>query len=129
MKYLQVYLVMMFFYVILDISWVGFIAKSFYYVRLQHLLSPNVNWIAVILFYFIFISGLLAFVVNPFYKETTFIYILYAAAFGLTTYSTFNLVNLALLNNWSIIVTIVDCCWGMFISTVVCLAGRWALIL
>ena len=49
--------------------------------------------------------------------------------FGLVTYATYDLTNLATVKNWPWIVTVVDLVWGALLSTSVsCIAyfaGRW----
>jgi uncharacterized membrane protein len=54
-----------------------------------------------------------------------------AALFGLITYATYDLTNLATIKDWPIIVTVVDMIWGTVLSTLVGLAGffitRWLL--
>jgi len=54
-----------------------------------------------------------------------------AALFGLITYATYDLTNLATIKDWPIIVTVVDMIWGTVLSTLVSLASffiaRWLL--
>jgi uncharacterized membrane protein len=45
------------------------------------------------------------------------------AFFGLVTYATYDLTNLATLKGWPLGVTIVDIAWGMTLCTVVAAAG------
>ena len=46
-----------------------------------------------------------------------------AALFGLITYATYDLTNLATVKDWPMIITIIDLVWGMMLTTVVSLAG------
>ena len=52
-----------------------------------------------------------------------------AALFGLITYATYDLTNLATVKDWPLVITIVDLIWGMVLTTIVSLAGflfgRW----
>jgi uncharacterized membrane protein len=50
---------------IIDLLWLGVIAKHFYRDNLAHLLSPTVNWPAALSFYLIYIAGILYFAVAP----------------------------------------------------------------
>ena len=50
---------------VIDIIWLGVVAKSFYQKNLKYILSPNVNWTAAIIFYLIYIAGILFFAVLP----------------------------------------------------------------
>ncbi len=49
----------------MDLLWLGVIARDFYRDNLGHLLAPEVNWPAAILFYLLFILGILYFAVVP----------------------------------------------------------------
>ena len=49
----------------IDMAWLGLIAKNLYAKQIGGLLKENVNWIAAIIFYLIFIAGLVLFVILP----------------------------------------------------------------
>jgi uncharacterized membrane protein len=55
--------------------------------------------------------------------------ILRAALFGLVTYATYDLTNLATVKDWPLLITIVDLAWGSVLSIAVScvgfLAGKW----
>ncbi|MES2286057.1 MAG: DUF2177 family protein [Bacteroidota bacterium] len=109
-------------FIAFDITWVGFLAKDFYRDQIGFLMKPNINWLATILFYFLFITGLVLFVIQPALEKHSWAHALvFGALFGLITYGTFDLTNLALLKNWPVLVTIVDLIWGMFLSALVSL--------
>jgi len=93
----------------IDMLWLGFIAKNFYQTRLQHLLSPEVNWPAAFSFYFIYIAGILFFAVRPGLEAASLgKACLYGALFGFFTYATYDLTNLATLREWPMAVVVVD---------------------
>ena len=50
---------------LIDMIWLGFAARNFYKEQLHSLLNPQVNWTAALLFYFIYIAGILFFAVRP----------------------------------------------------------------
>ena len=80
-------------------------------------MAKNINWTAAIIFYMIFVGGILFFVVNPAIEKNSLSYALLAgAAFGFITYATYDLTNLATLENWPLFITIVDLIWGSFLS-------------
>ena len=111
-------------------TWVGLVARPFYQNHLGFLLSPNLNWPPVILFYLLFIVGLLVFVIIPGQQSGSLQNTLVLAAFfGLVTYATYDLINLATIKDWPIMVTMVDLIWGMFVSTLVSYVsftiGKW----
>lgn len=104
----------------IDLIWLTLIAKNFYAKHIGILLRPDVNWTAAIIFYLLFIVGLVLFVIKPSIDMQSWKNALtMGALFGLITYATFDLTNLALLKNWSLLVTIVDLCWGAFIAATV----------
>jgi uncharacterized membrane protein len=104
----------------IDLFWLGIIAKNLYAKHLGYLMSPKVNWAAAVLFYLLFILGLLVFVIEPaLIKQNLTELILTAALFGLVTYATYDLTNLATLKDWPLLITIVDLSWGMSLSVLV----------
>lgn len=104
----------------IDLVWLGVIAKNLYAKHLGYLMAPSVNWIAAVLFYLLFILGLLVFVVEPaLVKQNLAELILMAALFGLVTYATYDLTNLATVKDWPVIITLIDLAWGMSLSVLV----------
>jgi uncharacterized membrane protein len=50
---------------VIDIVWLGVIARGFYRRQLGFILSPDVNWVAAVTFYLIYIAGIIFFAVRP----------------------------------------------------------------
>lgn len=101
----------------IDAIWLGLVAKQFYGKYLGHLLSPTPNFVAAGIFYLLFIVGILVFAVIPGLKQQSISQaILLGALFGLITYATYDLTNLATLKNWPVLVTAVDLIWGTVLS-------------
>jgi len=97
----------------IDMVWLGLVAKGFYRRHLGAMLSPKVNWPAAILFYLLFIAGLVVFVIKPvLLKGGTLEAAVLGAFLGLICYATYDLTNLATLKNWPLVVTVVDLVWG-----------------
>ena len=114
---IKIYLITLPVFFAIDMIWLGFIAKNFYREHIGQLLTPNVNWTAAIIFYLLFILGLVVFVISPAIEKQSWVYALaFGAFFGLITYATYDLTNLATLKDWSLTVTIVDLLWGMVLS-------------
>jgi len=114
------YLIALVFFLIIDLVWLGVIAKNLYQKEIGALLLDNPNWVAAIIFYLLFLVGLVYFVINPAIVNEDFTKLLISAAFfGFITYATYDLTNLATLDGWSIKITIIDLIWGTFLSTVV----------
>jgi uncharacterized membrane protein len=117
---------------IVDLLWLGVVAKGFYQKNLNHLLSPLVNWPAAIIFYLLFIAGILIFAVVPAVEKSSLRYaVVYGALFGFFTYMTYELTNLALLKDWPLNIVFVDIIWGVVlcttVSTISYILARWLL--
>ncbi len=98
---------------LIDMVWLGLVAKGFYRKHLGAFLSPQVRWGAAILFYLLFIAGLLVFVVSPaLIRGLPLQALLFGALFGLICYATYDLSNMATLKGWPLVVTVVDLVWG-----------------
>ncbi len=104
----------------IDMVWLGLIAKNFYKNQIGYLMTPNINWTAAILFYLLFIVGLVLFVIAPAVEKHSWTHaLLFGALFGLITYATYDLTNLATLKEWPLLVTVVDLVWGTTLGALV----------
>jgi uncharacterized membrane protein len=117
-------------FLVVDLVWLSLVARKFYQKHLGFIMSPSPNWLAAILFYLLFVIGLLVFVVLPGLETGSLQFtLLRAALFGLVTYATYDLTNLATVKNWPTLITIVDLGWGTALSVIVSLfsflVGRW----
>lgn len=102
----------------IDLVWLGFVAKNIYSKYLGYLMAPNVNWLAAMVFYVIFIIGILYFVIAPSLVDRDFTQlVIRAMLFGFITYATYDLTNLATVRDWPITITIIDLIWGTTLST------------
>ena len=102
----------------IDLVWLGFVAKNIYSKYLGYLMAPNVNWLAALVFYVIFIIGILYFVIAPSLVDRDFTQlVIRAMLFGFITYATYDLTNLATVRDWPITITIIDLIWGTSLST------------
>lgn len=102
---------------VIDMIWLVLVAKNFYQQQIGFLMKPDVNWLAAIIFYLLFIVGLVVFVISPAVEKNSWIHaLLYGAFFGLITYATYDLTNLATLKDWPVLVTVVDLIWGTVLA-------------
>lgn len=128
--YVKLYLCTLVAFFAIDMIWLGFVARGFYQKHLGFLLRPTPNWTAAIVFYLLFILGLLVFVVVPSLQAGSAKKVLILGVlFGLITYATYDLTNMATIKDWPWIVTVVDLCWGGVLAASVSylgfLAGKW----
>lgn len=125
--YVKVYIASVLGFFIIDMVWLGLLAKSFYKKHLGFLLSPSPNWTAATIFYLLFVAGLVIFVVVPAIRSGSFSGVLLKGAlFGLITYATYDLTNLATIRDWPLVVTVVDMLWGILLSALVGSIGYFA---
>jgi len=104
----------------IDLVWLAVVAKGFYRQHLGHLLAPQVNWAAAILFYLVFIAGIVFFAVRPALETHSAMRALaYGAFFGFLAYATYDLTNQATIRDWPLVVTVVDLVWGSALSATV----------
>lgn len=117
LKLLFLYLLTIPVFFLIDILWLGVFAKDFYREQLSGFLAEKTNWPAAMVFYLLFIVGILYFAVYPALVDNNFSKaILNGALFGLFTYGTFDLTNYALLKDWPFKVVWIDILWGMFLT-------------
>lgn len=117
-------------FLVIDMVWLAWLARGFYQEQLGFLLSPRPNWTAAAIFYLIFVAGLVVFVISPSLQAGSARKVLILGAFfGLVTYATYDLTNMATVKDWPLKVTLVDLCWGMFVAASTgylgFLSGRW----
>lgn len=128
--FIKIFLVAFVVFFAIDIIWLGLVAKNLYKKYLGFIMAPQVNWIAAVIFYIVFIIGLSFFVIEPALTKQSLSYALLAGLFfGFITYATYDLTNLATLKDWPITITIIDLVWGSFlggaVSTITYLILRW----
>ena len=127
---LKLYVVTLSVFFAIDMVWLGLVARTFYRKYLGFLMAPKPNWTAAILFYLLFVVGVLVFAVVPGLQSNSLkTTLLRAALFGLIAYATYDLTNLATVKNWPVLVTVVDMIWGTVLSVAVScvgfMAGKW----
>jgi uncharacterized membrane protein len=123
------YLITLAIFFALDMVWLTVVAKAFYRKRLGYLMAPKVVWPAAVLFYLLFIAGLVVFAVRPGLAAGAPIKALLLGAFlGLVAYATYDLTNQATVKDWPALVTVIDLVWGTTLGGLVAglsaLAGR-----
>lgn len=113
MTILKTYFVSFVVFFLIDMLWLTLIARKLYQKELGFLLSDRPNWIAAVLFYLVFLVGVVFFVVQPALDKGSWKYALFAGMlFGFITYATYDLTNLATIKNWPVKITVIDLIWG-----------------
>lgn len=63
--FIKLYMIALPVFFAIDMVWLGLVAKNFYHTQIGTLMNPDINRIAAIIFYLIFIAGLVTFVITP----------------------------------------------------------------
>jgi len=128
LQFVYLYLLTIPVFFVIDMVWLGFVARGFYQDQIGHLMGP-INWPAAVTFYLIYIVGIIIFAVAPALDAQSLSKaIMLGALFGFFTYATYDFTNLATLKDWPLTVVLVDVAWGAVLSgsvaTVSYLIGR-----
>ncbi len=117
-------------FLVMDLVWLGVVARNFYRAELGPLMADTINWPAGLAFYALFIAGLVVFVIHPALAagsvKQAFVM---GALFGLVAYATYDLTNLAVMRGFPWRMALVDMTWGAVATSVsaavaVAVAGR-----
>ena len=101
---------------LIDMTWLGFVAQRVYQSQIGFLLGP-VNWPAAIIFYLLYIVGIIIFAVTPaIHGQSWTTALLYGALFGFFAYGTYDLTNLATVKDWPLMITLIDMTWGVVLT-------------
>lgn len=117
---------------LLDFLWLGFVAKNLYYGEMGKVLLEKPNMLPAMLFYAIYVIGVIVFVIDPALAKGSLAYAtVYGALFGLVAYATYDLTSLSVIKGFSTKVVIIDLLWGIALTTVVSttaflVVSKWA---
>lgn len=103
-------------FVVIDAIWLSNMG-GWYRRMMGDLLLPEFRLMPAMVFYFLFLAGLIIFAVAPALtsgKLTTAL--LYGALFGFFTYVTYDLTNQSTLTHWPLQLVVVDIAWGTVLS-------------
>ena len=123
MHFIKLLLISLVAFIPLDLIWLGYVGRPIYVKYLGHHMRENPDWQAAIIFYFIFLAGLVFFVVQPSLNDSFSKMLTKAAFFGLITYGTYELTNRAVINDWPWPIVWIDICWGIVLCMLVASAS------
>jgi uncharacterized membrane protein len=111
-------------FVALDAVWLAVVANAFFKSQIGPLLRAQPDLAVAAVFYLIYTVGLIILVVAPALRDRSAKSAAWKGALlGLTAYATFDLTNLAIIQGWTLAVTLVDVTWGAVVSAVASLVG------
>jgi uncharacterized membrane protein len=119
-NYILTFIISLVVFFLIDMVWLGWVAKDFYAKQLKGKLKSPPNWTVAIGFYMLFMVGLNYFVVIPALLEGSLVKAAVSGfLFGLMTYATYDLTNYATLKNWPRKIVVVDMVWGSVLAMTV----------
>ncbi|MDD2745086.1 MAG: DUF2177 family protein [Candidatus Gracilibacteria bacterium] len=120
--FIKLYLIALPIFFLIDMTWLGLVATSFYKSQIGFLMKTDINWTAAVIFYLLFIVGLVIFAIEPAVSRSSWTHaLIFGALFGFFTYATYDLTNLATLKDWPLLVSLVDMTWGTVLGASVSL--------
>ena len=117
MQYVTAYVATAVIFLVIDIAWLGYVARGFYRENFGALIAEPFNLRAATIFYLIYILGIIVFAVGPALDKKSLGYAaLYSALFGFFCYATYDLTNLATLRGFPAKVVPIDILWGTVLT-------------
>lgn len=102
----------------LDVVWLSTMAERLYRPAIGHLMAPNFAVVPAVLFYVLYVGGIVFFAVAPAMgmRRPVLAALGLGALLGLLAYATYDLTNQATLKDWPWQVTLADLAWGSFVT-------------
>jgi uncharacterized membrane protein len=113
-KKVAIYLISLLIFLFLDSIWLGVIAQTMYQEQLGPIVNIKFNLMAAAIFYALYVMGILYFAILP--AKNWKAGLKRGAILGGLCYATYDMTNLATIENWPISVTAIDIVWGMLIT-------------
>ncbi|PHP65046.1 hypothetical protein CSC94_21185 [Zhengella mangrovi] len=118
-KYAVAYLAALVIFLAMDFVWLGYVARNFYWSRMDSLLLDQPRMGVAAVFYLVWVAGLVWFALVPAMGTGLLSTALVnGALFGLFTYLTYNGTNLAVLKGYDPVIAVTDTSWGMVVGAV-----------
>jgi len=128
--YIIAYLAALIFFLVIDILWLGGVAKKIYGRQLGKLMTRNIRWGAAFVFYTLYILGVVIFAIRPGIEAQSLSTALtFGALYGFFCYMTYDLTNLATLKNWPEKLIWIDIPWGTVLTGTAAVFGTWIALL
>lgn len=109
---------------ILDAIWLSTMARILYRPNIGELLMDGFRIAPAIVFYFLYIAGIVWFAIYPAYEKASLSSaLLNGAILGLVAYGTYDLTNQATMKVWPVTITVADMIWGTFLTSASAAAG------
>ena len=104
-----------------DAVWLGLMGPRLYRPALGDLLAPSFSPLPAILFYMIFVAGLIVLTPGGSLGASA----ARGALFGLCAYATYDLTNQATLREWPTYLSLADMAWGTMLTAFAAFVSAW----
>ena len=126
LKYFSVYLTFLITLITVDLIWLLGIAKTLYRDQMGGLMASEPKLLIGLFFYLLYSLGICIFVIAPALSKQSLLYaIQYGALFGFFCYMTYDLTNLAVIQNFPAKLALIDIAWGTFVSALCAGFAYW----
>jgi uncharacterized membrane protein len=117
MKIAIAYVVALIVFLAIDLTFLGYVARSFYVERMGSLMADQPRWGIAFIFYALYVAGLLYFVVLGALEGGNWTSAaLNGALFGFFCYLTYDMTNLAVMKGYDPVLAVVDTIWGTVLT-------------
>ena len=126
LKYFSVYLTFLITLITVDLIWLLGIAKTLYRDQMGELMATEPKLLIGLFFYLLYSLGICIFVIRPALSKQSLLHaIQYGALFGFFCYMTYDLTNLAVIQNFPAKLALIDIAWGTFVSALCAGFAYW----
>ena len=122
--YVKAYAVTLAAFLVIDLFWLGVVARRFYASQLGSLMRARINWAAAGGFYLAYVAGIVFFAVAPALAADSWATAaINGALLGLLAYGTYDMTNLATIKGWPLAMSVVDMAWGAVLTGACAMIG------
>ncbi len=125
-RYAVTYIATFVVFLALDSIWISLFAAPLYRSTLTVAMVVTPRVAPAFIFYFVYIAGILVFVIPKEEGWQTFQQtFMFGALFGLFAYATFDLTSLAIIQAWTSWLAFTDIAWGVLVTGIAAATGDW----
>ncbi len=116
-QYIIAYIAAGVMFIIFDLVWLGIIGRDLYVSKLGNLMAQDVVIPAAVLFYLMYLTGIVLFAIHPAFLTGSWkTALIWGALFGFFCYATYELTNWAVIRDWPASLVLIDIVWGVVLT-------------
>lgn len=124
MTFVAAYVATALIFAVVDAIWLILMMERFYRPTLGAILLPRYDFPSAVVYYLIYVLGIVVFAVNPAFAEGRVIEAAKnGALFGFFAFATYDLTNKSTLRNWTWKLAIIDIAWGTVLTCIAATGG------